>query len=189
MQHGVDLESYYDLRLLSEVSVSPDGERVAFTAQESDPAADEHRTGLYVAPVDGSRDPHRLTRASSASSPTWGPDGDTLAFLAAREEDLDRKRGRVDDGGDESAADGNGGGDRNGGGNGAGDDGDAEPKPQVWAFDLALGGDARQLTAFEHGVDGVDLRPTGSGSSSPRATRQRRRRSTSTSAKTAAPSR
>ncbi|WP_435062889.1 LpqB family beta-propeller domain-containing protein [Halobaculum sp. EA56] len=160
MQDGIDLESFYDLRLLAEVAVSPDGERVAFTAQESDPAADETRTGLYVAPTDGSRDPHRLTRASSASSPTWGPDGETLAFLAAREDDLDRRRGRVDDGGedeDEETEDPDEVGDGDDGGNGD----DSEPVSQVWAFDLVRGGDARQLTAFERGVREFDLGPDG----------------------------
>lgn len=153
MQEGIDPESYYDLRLLSTVSVSPDGERVAFAADESDPAADETRTGLYVAPTDGSGDPHRLTRTSSASAPTWGPDGETLAFLAARETDLDRRRGRADgdtdpdDADDEEETDG-----------AAGDD---EPTRQVWAFDLARGGDARQLTDFERGVREFDLAPDG----------------------------
>ncbi|SHG48031.1 S9 family peptidase [Halobaculum gomorrense] len=163
MQHGIDLESYYDLRLLAAVSVSPDGDRVAFTAQESDPAADEHRTGLYVAPTDGSREPHRLTRASTASSPTWGPDGDTLAFLAARDTDLDRERGRIDDEGDgEEAAESNAeGADWNDGDGGSGTDGDETPTQQVWAFDLARGGDARQLTAFDRGVTEFDLAPDG----------------------------
>ncbi|MXR41060.1 prolyl oligopeptidase family serine peptidase [Halobaculum sp. WSA2] len=162
MQHGVDIESYYDLRLLAEVSVSPDGERVAFTAEESDPAADEHRTGLYVAPTDGSRDPHRLTRASTASSPTWGPDGVTLAFLAARDTDLDRRRGRADEADgepDETDADEDAERDGNGGNGSNGENSDG--KPQVWAFDLARGGDARQLTAFEHGIKEFDLAPDG----------------------------
>ena len=161
MQHGVDIESYYDLRLLAEVSVSPDGERVAFTAQESDPAADEHRTGLYVAPTDGSSEPHRLTRASTASSPTWGPDGDTLAFLAARDTDLDRRRGRADEEADETEANEDDESEGNGENGGNGGNGDGKPKPQVWAFDLARGGDARQLTAFERGVKEFDLAPDG----------------------------
>lgn len=161
MQHGVDIESYYDLRLLAEVSVSPDGERVAFTAQESDPGADEHRTALYVAPADGSREPHRLTRASSASSPTWGPDGDTLAFLAARDDDFDRTRGRLDDDGNEADADEDGEDDGGGDDGSNGENGDEKPAQQVWAYDLARGGDARQLTAFDHGVAEFDLAPDG----------------------------
>ena len=158
MNDGIDPEEFYDLRLLTDVTLSPDGERVAFVASESDPDDDESRTGLYVVPSDGSRDPHRLTRASTASAPTWGSDGDTLGFLAARDGDLDRRAGRRDEGSDDDdeendADDGEIGG-------GSGGDGDG-PKPQVWTFDLALGGDARQETDFDHGVREFDFGPDG----------------------------
>ncbi|MFC6752553.1 AAA family ATPase, partial [Halorubrum tibetense] len=36
-----------------------------------------------------------------------------------------------------------------------------DPTPQVWLFDLALGGDARQLTDREHGVSEFDWSPDG----------------------------
>ncbi|WP_313691625.1 S9 family peptidase [Halorarum halobium] len=168
MDDGIDVEELYDLRLLTDLALSPDGGRVAFVASESDPDEDASRTGLYVVPADGSRDPHRLTRASAASAPTWGPDGDTLGFLAARDEDLDRTAGRSGDAArsdaengedDESGEDGDGDEpDRNGETDGGGSD---EPKPQVWTFDLALGGDARQETGFEHGVREFDFAPDG----------------------------
>lgn len=157
---GIELEAFYDLRLLTQLSLSPDGERVAFLAEESDPEADETITGLYVAPTDGSRDPHRLSRVSSAQQPVWGPDGDRLGFVAARDEDFDRRRGRPDDGGDdEEDADDADDTDENGGNGGNGDD--SGPKPQVWLFDLARGGDAKQVTDFDEGVSGFDIGPDG----------------------------
>jgi dipeptidyl aminopeptidase/acylaminoacyl peptidase len=156
---GIELEAFYDLRLLTQLSLSPDGERVAFVAEESDPEADETRTALYVAPADGSRDPHRLSRASTASQPTWGPEGEQLAFVAARDEDLDRKRGRAasDDDVDENG-EGEDSGESETPPNGNGDD---EPKPQVWLYDLAFGGDAKQVTDFDEGVSGFDIAPDG----------------------------
>ena len=71
-------EDIYEYTELREVAVSPDGDRVAFVAHGFDESEDRRRPGLFVAPADGSREPHRLTRASDANSPTWGPDGDRL---------------------------------------------------------------------------------------------------------------
>jgi len=146
------LDAYYDLTQVGEVAVSPDGERAAFTTTEYDPDADESVASLFVVPTDGSRDPHRLTRVAGASSPKWSPDGDRLAFLAARDEDNDLRVGRESEDEDEDDEGENG-------GNGA--NGEEEPKSQVWTFDLALGGDAAQLTAFEEGVREFDWAPDG----------------------------
>ena len=156
------IETFYDLTVLSDVALSPSGDRAAFVAAEFDPDADERLSSLFVVPTDGSRDPHRLTRVASASSPAWGPDGDRLAFLAAREEDAARRVGRDEEGEDESTAD----------ADAAADDEDAddaeppadeeeEPKTQVWLFDLARGGDARQVTDFEEGASEFDWSPDG----------------------------
>jgi dipeptidyl aminopeptidase/acylaminoacyl peptidase len=147
MTDPVPLEAYYDQRLPSSPAVSPDGERVAYVTTEFDDEADERRRSLFVAPADGGRDPHRLTRVSDAGSPAWSPDGRMLAFTAAREEDAELA---VADGDDEDGDEGDEAG-----------NGDDEPKSQVWVFDVERGGDPRQVTTFDEGVRSFDWGPDG----------------------------
>ncbi|WP_435178666.1 S9 family peptidase [Halorussus sp. AFM4] len=166
----LDLADLYDLRRIGTPVVSPGvpgsegtggpsdasdgGERVAFAVAEADEDADTWHESLFVAPTDGSREPHRLTRLPGASAPKWSPDGTKLAFVANRERDVDFRVGR-------DADDGNADGDDEEADTAEDNDESGEDRPQVWAFDLELGGDARQLTDFEEGVRGFDWGPDG----------------------------
>ena len=142
-------ERFYDFSIATGAAVSPNGERVAFLVSEFDSEEDDRHTSLFVAPTDGSAAPYRLTRASNASAPKWSPDGDRLAFVAARDTDagLAVENGAdVDDDEDEEEA--------------SEPVGDG-PKPQVWSFDMARGGDARQITDRDYGVNEFDWAPDG----------------------------
>lgn len=143
-------EAYYDLTSITEVALSPCGERVAFVTGEFDEENDERRSSIWTVPADGSGAPYRLTRASDAGNPAWSPGGRYLAFTAAREEDVDLAVAAHEESpeeGDEADGDGDGGSDG--------------PETQVWVFDLERGGDARQVTDRDWGVDSFDWGPTG----------------------------
>jgi len=156
-------ETIYDRTWPTEVSVAPDGDRVAFTANEADPDEDESITSVFVVPTDGSRAPHRLTRASGAWNVEWSPDGSKLGVVMVRDEDLAMRVGRDEDEDSDDADEPTGDGDES---DGAGEEtteagGDDEPKPQVWVYDLELGGDARQVTDRDEGVGDFDWGPDG----------------------------
>ncbi|WP_254544464.1 S9 family peptidase [Halomarina pelagica] len=163
----LDPTALLDLSSITELAVSPDGDRVAFVARECDPDADERVHSLFVAPTDGSDEPYRLTRVDDASDPRWSPDGTKLAFLAARERDASLRVGMSGDDADGESGESSEG-DETGeeGGEGEAEDetsdaGDDDPRTQVWVFDFARGGDARQVTEREEGVDEFDWSPDG----------------------------
>lgn len=142
MADPLSLDDFHGLVRPGGVAVSPDGTRVAVLATESDPDADAFRSALYVAPTDGSADPHRLTRASDARFPGWSPDGSKLAFLAARD-DVARCAGRPDVGDDAETGTG------------------LDDPEQVHVFDMARGGDARRVTDFDEGASEYTWSPDG----------------------------
>ena len=149
----------YDLTRPTEVAVSPNGDRVAFAASEADTDEDVNHQSVFVAPADGSHDPHRLTRASGAGTIEWSPDGSKLGVVMARDDDLAMKVGRDDE--DEAEEDTNDAEEENGDDEAGTANGSDEPKPQVWVYDLERGGDARQVTERDEGVRDFDWGPDG----------------------------
>lgn len=73
------------------LAVSPSGDMLAFTAID-----DRSATGttgqpdLFVAPLDGSASPLRLTEGGTAGQPWWSPDGTRIAVSLATPADLGR---------------------------------------------------------------------------------------------------
>ncbi|MFY9550923.1 MAG: S9 family peptidase [Thermoanaerobaculia bacterium] len=80
-----------EIRLASDVRLSPDARRVAFVVSE--PAESQRaarRSGIWTMATDGSDAPRLRILGGDDSSPRWSPDGKTLAFLSARGESLPR---------------------------------------------------------------------------------------------------
>ena len=83
----VQVSDLLKIEQLGDVTVSPDGRHVAYTAQRIVETGDEeqpydYRTHLHVVRADGNRPPRQLTRGEhSISQPTWHPDGDRISFV------------------------------------------------------------------------------------------------------------
>ena len=72
-------------RQLSDVRISPDGERICFVVSEPPKGATRTRH-IWMLAV-RSREVRRFTNSSKSEfSPRWSPDGKTLAFISDREE-------------------------------------------------------------------------------------------------------
>ncbi|MHC1702360.1 MAG: prolyl oligopeptidase family serine peptidase [Tenuifilaceae bacterium] len=83
-QHVPTFEEVISLRSVGYVTISPDGNSVAFTVQTSD--WNENRFDSEIWLSKNKQNPYRLTNTAKGSSnrPSFSPDGQWIAFLADR---------------------------------------------------------------------------------------------------------
>src|SRR2546428_9380847 len=78
-------EDLYAFRFLTDVQLSPDGERVAFAVRTVTPERDGYLSSIWLVPFDGSREAARFTSGTGQDAqPRWSSDGQTLAFVSDR---------------------------------------------------------------------------------------------------------
>ena len=78
-------ESLYDLIILDDVQVSPDGAYAVFTRTYADPSSNDYRRTIWIKDLTKPNAPARpLTAGPKDRMPRWSPDGAHLAFIAER---------------------------------------------------------------------------------------------------------
>jgi len=78
------IEDFYRVRTVSELALSPDQQRVAFTVATPDLRHGKRTTRIWMAGADGA-DPHQVTSGDTDSEGAFSPDGRWLAFIRLKD--------------------------------------------------------------------------------------------------------
>ncbi|MCX6646637.1 MAG: S9 family peptidase [bacterium] len=83
-KNPITAENLYDINLISDFDLSPDGKNVAFVQQRVEKKTEKKYSNIWIVPT-GAGSPRQFTYGDHSDGfPRWSPDGKNIAFISNR---------------------------------------------------------------------------------------------------------
>jgi len=87
-KHLIAIDDLFQIKLVSDPQISPDGKTIAFVQTTPDLESDKYHSHIWLVPADGSAPPRQFTFGESKDrAPRWSPDGKFIAFVSDRDKE------------------------------------------------------------------------------------------------------
>ncbi len=87
-KHPITIDDLFNIKLVSDPQLSPDGKTIAFVLTTPDLPGDKYTTHIWLVPSNGSAPARQFTFGDGKDrSPRWSPDGKSIAFVSDRDKE------------------------------------------------------------------------------------------------------